>query len=482
KTRTLLELASSAEDARVSEAAGALQQDEVAEPGAATRVPTPRARAAPAKPSATAVQSRTDVSSAPKPVPQRRPAAPSDSEVSTRVGVGSAPKPVPQRRPATTTDPELPTRAGAGSGPKAVPQRRSASEARSATPRKPRLALESGLSRTPKPRPSESEEAVDDSESLDEPSELSTQQFRSRPPRPGAAQAGARSGARGAARGGAERSDTPRETPVAKPRSPWMGRLVLLLVLGGLGYAATLPAVRSQFAPALDSAKAWVKAEMDSHPAKDPAEAAPWPPQQKPGPPPGFPGTTPPADPRPGAQAAAPEPAPTEPAPEAPAPVEKESPVPSGTPGVRTASVTSPRKGKDAATSPTGKGVAEAASKPTPRRVEGKAKDVPEPVTTVTQEEDGAKVIDTSTAKGAAAAGMGWITLYTVPRAAVFDGATQLGTSPLQKFPLPVGTYTLRLVDPTDVDAVSRRLSAPIRPGEVTKLQIRLADLPLYKE
>ncbi|WP_240357125.1 protein kinase domain-containing protein [Myxococcus eversor] len=479
KTRTLLELASSAEDARVSEAAGALQQDEVAEPGAATRVPTPRARAAPS----TAVQSRTDVSSAPKPVPQRRPAAPSDAEVSTRVGVGSAPKPVPQRRPTTATDAELPTRVGAGSGPKAVPQRRSASEGASATPRKPRLALESGLSRTPRPRPSEPEEAVEDSESLDEPSELSTQQFRSRPPRPGAAQAGARSGARGAARNGAERSDTPRQTPVAKPPSRWMGRLVLLLVLGGLGYAATLPAVRAQFAPALDSAKAWVKAEMDPQATKDPSEAAAWPPQQKPGPPPGFPGTTPPADPRPGAQAAAPEPAPTEPAPEAPEPVEKQPPEPSGTPVVRTASATSPRKGKDAATSPTtGKGGAEASSKPTPKRGDSKAKDVPEPVTTVTQEEDVAEVMDTSTPKGAAKAGMGWITLYTVPRAAVFDGATQLGTSPLQKFPLPVGTYSLRLVDPTNADGVSRRLSAPVRPGEVTKLQIRLEDLPLYKE
>jgi serine/threonine-protein kinase len=64
----------------------------------------------------------------------------------------------------------------------------------------------------------------------------------------------------------------------------------------------------------------------------------------------------------------------------------------------------------------------------------------------------------------------------------VFDGATQLGTTPLAKFPLPVGVYSLRVVDPTDAEAASRLLSAPIRPGEVTKLQIRLADLPLYKE
>ncbi|NTX03527.1 serine/threonine-protein kinase [Myxococcus sp. CA040A] len=473
KTRTLLELASSAEDARVSEVAGALQQDEVAEPGAATRVPTPRAKVPPAGPSSTAVQSRTDVSSAPKPVPQRRPAAPTDSELSTRVGVGSAPKPTPQRRPATPTDPEIPTRAGAGSGPKAVPQRRAASEPTSATPRKPRLALESGLSRTPRPRP---EESAEDAESLDEPSDLSTQQFRTRPPRPGANQAGARAG-RGATRGDAERSDTPRQTPVAKPPSRWMGRLVMLVVLGGLGWAATLPSVRAQFLPAVDSAKAWVKAELDSQPSKDPAAEAPWPPQQKPGPPPGFPGTTAPVDPRPGAQAAAQEPAPE--------PVEKQpaAPEPSGTPAVRTASVTSPRKGKDAATSPTGKGVAEASGKPTPRRAESKAKDVPEPVTTVTQDPDMlAEVMDTSTPKGAAKAGLGWITLYTVPRAAVFDGATQLGTTPLLKFPLPVGTYSLRLVDPTDAEAASRRLSAPVRPGEVTKLQIRLADLPLYKE
>ncbi|MFP2900920.1 serine/threonine protein kinase, partial [Corallococcus sp. 4LFB] len=104
----------------------------------------------------------------------------------------------------------------------------------------------------------------------------------------------------------------------------------------------------------------------------------------------------------------------------------------------------------------------------------------PEPVTTVTQAEN-PEVLDTSTSKGAAKAGLGWLTLYTVPKnAAVFDGATQLGTSPLIKFPLPIGTYRLRVVDPQDPGGTSKLLSAPIRPGEVTKLQIRLVDLPAY--
>ena len=48
--------------------------------------------------------------------------------------------------------------------------------------------------------------------------------------------------------------------------------------------------------------------------------------------------------------------------------------------------------------------------------------------------------------KGAAKAGIGLLTLVTVPPAAVFDGATSLGTTPLQKLPLQVGTYRLRVV------------------------------------
>ncbi|MFP2931269.1 serine/threonine protein kinase, partial [Pyxidicoccus sp. 3LG] len=159
--------------------------------------------------------------------------------------------------------------------------------------------------------------------------------------------------------------------------------------------------------------------------------------------------------------------------------------------GTRTKPTAPGRKGKDgkvgsspanwaAGSQPTG---AEAGSRTAKRPAPKADEPATEPVTTVTQNPEGmGEVLDTSTPKGAAKAGLGWITLFTVPRAAVFDGATSLGTTPLQKFPLPVGTYRLRVVDPTDAESASRLLSAPIRPGEVTKLQIRLADLPLYKE
>ncbi|MFP2911709.1 serine/threonine protein kinase, partial [Pyxidicoccus sp. 3LFB2] len=162
--------------------------------------------------------------------------------------------------------------------------------------------------------------------------------------------------------------------------------------------------------------------------------------------------------------------------------------------GTRAAGTGTPgRKGKDGSSpanwaaaskkdpkEPAGTDTGRTGKRTRPPAEEAKA---PEPVTTVTQNpDDMGEVLDTSTAKGAAKAGLGWITLYTVPRAAVFDGATHLGTTPLLKFPLPVGTYRLRVVDPTDAEAASRLLSAPIKPGEVTKIQIRLADLPLYNE
>ncbi|QSQ18189.1 serine/threonine-protein kinase [Myxococcus landrumensis] len=457
KTRTLLELASRAEDAQVSEAAGALQQEEVGEHVPTSQLPVPKTQHAPSG------QPRTDGSSAPKPVPQRRPSTATEPELVTRAGTGSGPKPMPQRRPATATDPEIPTRAG--SGPKQQPRKLQAELPASTPQRTPRPvpALEAGISRTPRPRPEEVEEEQD---SLDEPSDLSTQQFRTRPPRPGAA--GARGNAR-APRGG-QRSDTPVQTPAAKSGSKWMGRLFLLLVLGGVGWAATQPLVRAQFVPAFESVKAWVKAELDPPPAKDPAANAAWPPQQKPGPPPGFPGTTPAPDPRPAAQAPTAEPAP-----------EVRTPPPE-TPVTKPASGT---RGKDKET--TGAKGTTDSGKGSTRGVRGKEPPKPktdkEPVTTVTQDPNAlAEVLDTSSAQGAAKAGMGWISLSTVPPAAVFDGSTQLGTTPLKKFPLPVGTYSLRLVDPTNAEAVDRRLSAPINPGKVTTIQIRLADLPLYKE
>nr|WP_240359502.1 serine/threonine-protein kinase [Pyxidicoccus trucidator] len=446
KTRTLLELASSAEDARVSEVAGALQADDGSGDQALTaQVPAKRARLAPSTPTESATPTRAG--SGPKPVPQRRP---TESAAATRVAPssGSGPKPVPQRRPT-----EAPV---AGAAP--------------VTPR-PRPGQDPAqVSRTPRPRPPPRQVAAEPEtpETFDEPSDLETSRFRVRPPRPGA-----RPTARPSAR-----TDTPVETPAARSASRWVGRLFLLALLGGLGWLATKPTIRAQFVPAYESAKAWVKAELDPAPPVDPANA-PWPPPQKAGPPPGFP--TAPAEPEPTPVAEAPTDG------TAAATDEGEEPRAGTASGTR---ATPGRKGKDG-TSPANWA---AASKKEPSGTDtsktakrkgtpAEQAKVPEPVTTVTQDPDGmGEVLDTSTAKGAAKAGLGWITLYTVPRAAVFDGATHLGTTPLQKFPLPVGTYRLRVVDPTDAEAASRLLSAPIKPGEVTKIQIRLADLPLYNE
>lgn len=282
------------------------------------------------------------------------------------------------------------------------------------------------------------------------------------------------------------------ETPAARPPSRWASRLVLLLLLGGLGWAATLPAVRAQLLPGFEAAKAWVSAELNPPPAEDPANH-PWPPQQA-GPPPGF-------------RRAEPESAPSEPsqavaqAEQAAGGVDSDGDAAEGAPEAKAPTKAPPgRKAKDGASSParsaaaskaeaepaSAKAVPPAQASPPPREPAPRvaaAHPAAEPVTTVTQDPEGmAEVLDTSTAKGAAKAGLGWMTLYTVPRAAVFDGATELGTTPLKKFPLPVGVYRLRVVDPTGVESVSRLLSAPIKPGEETKIQIRLADLPPYKE
>ncbi|MCP3144953.1 serine/threonine-protein kinase [Pyxidicoccus xibeiensis] len=450
KTRTLLELASSAEDARVSEVAGALQQDDGGDSSPTSQVPAQRTRAAAA----------TRAGSGPKPVPQRRPTE--TAAVATRVSTGSAPKPVPQRRPTET------------------------GVSASRTPR-PTQGGEQ-VSRTPRPRPPPRQEAVEPEPDslLDEPSDLATQRFRSRPPRPGAE--GARTPGRPPRPATSRRSDTPVELPAARPASRWVGRLVLLAILGGLGWLSTLPAVRAQFVPAFESARAWVKAEMDPPPAVDPATNAPWPPPQKSGPPPGFPrGVEAPAPVAAAPEALAPEVAPPADAPDTASAGTEAPPEQKGT---RTASAgTVPaRKGKEGSSPAnwaSGSRTSGEEGKPAKRTKVKAEPETPaaEPVTTVTQNPEGmGEVLDTSTPKGAAKAGLGWITLHTVPRAAVFDGSTSLGTTPLLKFPLPVGTYRLRVVDPTDTESASRLLSAPIRPGEVTKIQIRLADLPLYKE
>ncbi|NMO21464.1 protein kinase [Pyxidicoccus fallax] len=451
KTRTLLELASSAEDARVSEVAGALQQDEGGDSSPTAQVTAPRARLKPSGPQASA--SPTRAGSGPKPVPQRRP---TEAAVATRAAPssGSGPKPVPQRRPTEASTPSART-------PKPAPE-------------------PAALARTPRPRPPTRQAASDPETTapLDEPSDLRTSRLRSRPPPSGAESA--RTNVRPARPVPSRRSDTPVETPAGRPASRWAGRLFLLVLLVGLGWLSTLPIVRAQFAPAFESAKAWVKAELDPAPPVDPAANAAWPPPQKAGPPPGFP--------RPAAEAPAPEAPAQEPAVAAADAKEEEAAPTQQKETAKPASGTSIRRGK-AGSSPANWASASEPSSESGTARTGKRGRTPartpaeEPVTTVTQNpEDMGEVLDTSTPKGAAKAGLGWMTLYTVPPAAVFDGATSLGTSPLLKFPLPVGTYRLRVVDPTDAEAPSRLLSAPIKPGEVTKIRIRLADLPLYKE
>ncbi|MFL5321710.1 MAG: serine/threonine protein kinase, partial [Myxococcaceae bacterium] len=91
---------------------------------------------------------------------------------------------------------------------------------------------------------------------------------------------------------------------------------------------------------------------------------------------------------------------------------------------------------------------------------------------------DQVQVLDTRSSKTAKDSGVGWLTLYTVPPAAVFDGDDQLGTTPLTKIPFPVGVYKLRVIDP---DGTDRILSAPIKAGEVTSMKLRVADLPAAK-
>ncbi|MBE4751330.1 protein kinase [Corallococcus sp. ZKHCc1 1396] len=436
KTRTLLELASRAEDARVSEAAGALQSEEGSDTAAAAataQVKSPRAEA-----------SSQELAPSFRPTPVRRTSA----EPTTPPRAGATPRPsaeAAEARPPRSDTPPMTPRAQRPADAAAVarPVRPPTDAARANRPRP-----------VARPEAAEARAAPSDDALLDPPSDLQTQRFRARPARSGA-------GPGRSSRSGEDAS----ESAPAREGSGWLGKVVLLLILGGVGYLATLEPVRRLFMPAFESAKLWVKAELDPPPPADPAKDGTWPPKPS-GPPPGFVQKTEPEK--------APEPAPTPEPVVAEAPPAEESKKPVGK-GARKP------KGSPAAETPT-----TVAAKTPAAPVKPKAEPSerpPEPVTTVTQEPEVAEVLDTSTAKGAAKAGLGWLTLYTVPRnAAVFDGSTQLGTSPLIKVATPVGTYRLRVVDPQDPGGTSKLLSVPIRPGEVTKLQIRLADLPPYTE
>jgi serine/threonine-protein kinase len=85
-------------------------------------------------------------------------------------------------------------------------------------------------------------------------------------------------------------------------------------------------------------------------------------------------------------------------------------------------------------------------------------------------------VRDTKSAKNA---DVGYLSLYTVnpSKAAVFDGPTALGTTPLSKVPLEVGTHVLRVVDG---DAQNRTLQVTIEAGKTADVKgVDVSSMPL---
>jgi serine/threonine-protein kinase len=286
---------------------------------------------------------------------------------------------------------------------------------------------------------------------------------------------------------GSGRTKTPASTPAVElkddskgEKSGWMGKLVLLAIVAGVGGLLYLEPVRAMFKPGYDSAVAWVKTELELTPPPPPEEK-PWPPQPPPGRPlPPDPRAQP--EPTPPAQA---ETTPTEP--EAIEPLEPSeklgaTPTKSGTksgtsrtkPGEKTPSAqvakAEPSKPAPGTPSPTG----------TPGSPTLQEQVAAQPQTTLQEDAPSeALVLDTSSPKAMKKAGIGLLTLATVPPAAVYDGQTSLGTTPLRKVPMQAGTYKLRIVDP---DGVSRLFSAPVGLAKESKYAIKLSDLPLYPE
>jgi serine/threonine-protein kinase len=233
----------------------------------------------------------------------------------------------------------------------------------------------------------------------------------------------------------------------------WGKWVFLLLLLAGVGGAVYHPPTRALLTPLY----ATVMSELKGEPVpQGPPPAEPLP----------LPRTPPPETAS--AQPATPPPTP-EPEPETPPEPVVATPEPS-TPSRSDATKADSKKSRKLAASKTGT-EPKPAPEPKPVAATNPATDPEAPLEP--------EVIDTSTAKGAAKAQIGWLTLYTTPRAAVFDGDNQLGTTPLKKVALPVDTYRLRVVDP---DGASRMLSAPIKPGQVTDMTVRMSDLPLWQE
>jgi serine/threonine-protein kinase len=240
---------------------------------------------------------------------------------------------------------------------------------------------------------------------------------------------------------------------------------------------------------------AWVKNELELSPPPPPPDTQTWPPTQQRPPNPLAPQEPP--KPAPVEATAAVEPSTPEPPPEeAEAPAEE----PKGTdktggavakagqgtsktgtskPKGQTsyaAAKEEPAKKPGETSAPTGGTVAQPSGKPKDLK-EALAK---EGNSTVELNPDGqAEVVDTRSPSAMRKAGIGLLTLVTVPPAAVYDGATSLGTTPLIKLPLQVGTYRLRILDP---EGNSRLFSAPVELAKEKKYTIRLSDLPAYGE
>jgi serine/threonine-protein kinase len=274
------------------------------------------------------------------------------------------------------------------------------------------------------------------------------------------------------------RTKTPADTPAvelkddSKGEKPgWKGKLVLLAIVAGVGGLLYLEPVRAMFRPGYESAVTWVKTELELTPPPPPEEK-PWPPQ----PPPGRPL---PPDPR-----TQPEPTPPVQAEATPTPAEPEPVEPLKPPEKLVATPTKPKPGTSK-TKPD-------PSKPVPGTTNstGTPGTAPEgqtlrdqvaaqPQTTLEDAPSDALVLDTSSPRAMKKAGIGLLTLATVPPAAVYDGQTSLGTTPLRKVPMQAGTYKLRIVDP---EGVSRLFSAPVGLAKESKYAIKLSDLPLYPE
>jgi serine/threonine-protein kinase len=390
------------------------------------------------------------------------------------LGVGA--RQAPRQREASAGT----SRLGAGARPR-KPDSEPVPPAAPSTPRSPRPRAPSRLEMPAAPPYQPPAQAAEEEDVTTAPA------MRSFQPRSGRA-ASKRPSVAAQAEGASARSITPVDTPAATTtqhaqvkKSGWAGKLLLLAFVAGLGGLLYLEPVRAMFKPGYDSAVAWVKTELELTP--------PPPPEEKPWPPPPPPGGQPPnplAPPEPSsqpAQAAAPteaaEPGHTGPEPELQPPEKLDATA--TRPGTATPKPGAPRTKSPPSVPAPGASNPAGGTPQTPPKGQGlEAQLAAAPQTTLEEAPKGEPVVlDTSSPRAMKKAGIGLLTLATVPRAAVFDGQTSLGTTPLRKVPMQAGTYKLRIVDP---DGVSRLFSAPVELAKERKYTIRVSDLPLYPE